>query len=127
MTKAAKNPDLYFSGTVSEKLTAAHQLFTPHGSHLLQQQDIRDALAGLREHEAVLDAQMGAMQMGINVTIQHKNDIDCCFLGSHGCILPIKPIFCLNYNCTHIQGAATPEEMRLLENMPERYFHGRQK
>jgi len=150
MTIAAKNLDLYYSGTVEEKLTAARKLFTIYGSCLLQQQDIGDDLAGLRQHEAVLDAQMGAMQMGkrcsacakepgggccssymagntdailllinllmgIEVSIQHTNEIDCCFLGSHGCILPIKPIFCLNYNCTHIQDAATLEEMRHLD------------
>lgn len=150
MTIAAKNLDLYFSGTVREKLTAARQLFSQHGSYLLQQQHIKDTITGLQQHETALDAHMGAMEMGnrcsacaqktgggccssymagntdaillltnllmgINVTSQHKNDIDCCFLGSHGCILTIKPIFCLNYNCSHIQKAATAEEMRILD------------
>jgi hypothetical protein len=150
MTISAKNLNLYFSGTVKDKLVCARQLFTEHESDLMQQKNIRGGIAGLRRHEAVLDAHMGTMQMGsrcsacatktdggccssymagntdailllinlimgINVSIQHTNDIDCCFLGSHGCILSIKPIFCLNYNCTHIQKAATSEEMRLLD------------
>ena len=36
-------------------------------------------------------------------------DNECCFLGPRGCLFMAKPIFCLNYNCTHIvQGAAPP-------------------
>jgi len=149
MTTAAENLDRYFSGTVDEKLATAHQLLAQYGKKLLQHKDIKDYLAGLRHHETILDAQMGAMEMGkrcsacastpkggccsnymagntdailllinllinIDVTIQHDNGIDCCFLGRQGCILPIKPIFCLNYNCTHIQNSATTDEMQLL-------------
>lgn len=27
---------------------------------------------------------------------------ECCYLGDSGCIFPLKPMFCLNYNCSHI-------------------------
>ena len=54
--------------------------------------------------------------MGIEVRIQHPSDSDCCFLDSTGCILQIKPIFCLNYNCSHIKEAASPRQMQELEN-----------
>ena len=49
------------------------------------------------------------------VAFQHDNGIDCRYLGATGCILPIKPIFCLNYNCSHIRDAATNREMARLE------------
>jgi hypothetical protein len=52
---------------------------------------------------------------GVNVCRQHTPSADCCFLGKKGCILPIKPIFCLNYNCKHIVDQATREEMSELE------------
>ncbi len=42
------------------------------------------------------------------------NGEECCYLGPRGCIFLIKPIFCLNYNCSHIQQAATKEELRIL-------------
>ncbi len=41
------------------------------------------------------------------VAFQHDNGVDCRYLGKRGCILTIKPIFCLNYNCSHILDAAT--------------------
>lgn len=53
--------------------------------------------------------------MGIEVSSQHANDTECCFLASMGCILQIKPIFCLNYNCSHINEAATTQQMPALE------------
>jgi hypothetical protein len=49
--------------------------------------------------------------LGIEIRRQHNNDIDCCYLGSQGCIFIIKPIFCLNYNCSHIRKAALKDEM----------------
>ena len=53
--------------------------------------------------------------MGIEVGIQHTDETECCFLGPSGCILKIKPIFCLNYNCTHIKEAASTRQMLELE------------
>ena len=52
---------------------------------------------------------------GVDVCRQHEPSADCCFLGVAGCILPIKPIFCLNYNCKHIVDQATDAEMAELE------------
>ncbi len=57
---------------------------------------------------------------GINVTRQHENSTDCCFLEQSGCILPIKPMFCLNYNCKHISDQATKKEMDDLEQQAGR-------
>jgi hypothetical protein len=57
---------------------------------------------------------------GINVTRQHENSTQCCFLGHSGCILPIKPMFCLNYNCKHISDLATTTEMNDLEQLAGR-------
>lgn len=53
---------------------------------------------------------------GIDVQRQHNRSQDCCFLGKCGCILDIKPMFCLNYNCSHIHQQATRQEMALLEH-----------
>ena len=51
--------------------------------------------------------------LGISIT-PVDNGEECCYLGPQGCIFLIKPIFCLNYNCSHIQQAATKEELRIL-------------
>ncbi|HHB75558.1 MAG TPA: hypothetical protein ENK84_03315 [Desulfobulbus sp.] len=42
------------------------------------------------------------------------NGEECCYLGPRGCIFTIKPIFCLNYNCSHIQQAASKKELKTL-------------
>ncbi len=52
---------------------------------------------------------------GVQVTIQQDGDGECCFLGPTGCVLALKPMFCLNYNCVHIKEKAESEAMRLLE------------
>ena len=57
---------------------------------------------------------------GINVTRQHQDSTECCFLGHAGCILPLKPMFCLNYNCKHISDQATGTEMEDLEQLAGR-------
>lgn len=54
---------------------------------------------------------------GIEVVRQHPNSTECCFLGRTGCILSIKPVFCLNYNCKHITDKATGNEMTELERL----------
>jgi hypothetical protein len=150
MTQAAINIELYFSGTVEDKLNTARKLYAEHAVNILKQQNIKDRLNQLQQYESALDTHMSDMQMGkrcsacaarakggccssymagntdailllinllmgVDVVIQHQNKINCCFLGSQGCILPIKPIFCLNYNCTHIQKAASISEMLLLD------------
>ncbi len=45
---------------------------------------------------------------------------ECCFLGTRGCILPVKPMFCLNYNCSKIHTLASKEEILLLEQLAGR-------
>jgi hypothetical protein len=46
---------------------------------------------------------------------QRDNEADaCCFLGEQGCQFLAKPIFCLNYNCTHIRTTARTGEMAAL-------------
>lgn len=57
---------------------------------------------------------------GATVSRQHNKADDCCFLADSGCILPIKPMFCLNYNCTHIHNLATRAEMNNLEQLAGR-------
>jgi hypothetical protein len=52
---------------------------------------------------------------GVQVVIQEDDLGECCFLGITGCILTLKPMFCLNYNCSHIKGKADMENLRLLE------------
>lgn len=38
----------------------------------------------------------------VDMKIQRDDDIECCYLGKDGCILIVKPLFCLNYNCQKI-------------------------
>ncbi|MDH4319814.1 MAG: hypothetical protein OEV64_15635 [Desulfobulbaceae bacterium] len=40
--------------------------------------------------------------MGNSIAKQNRDAESCCFLGSTGCILSPKPMFCLNYNCKAI-------------------------
>ena len=39
---------------------------------------------------------------GLEVRDHEDCGESCRFLGEQGCPFPVKPIFCLNYNCTHI-------------------------
>lgn len=55
------------------------------------------------------------MLAGVQVTIQHENMIECCFLGGKGCVLIMKSMFCLNYNCSHIKGKEESVTLLLLE------------
>ena len=57
---------------------------------------------------------------GNSVCRQEGNPEECCFLGLSGCTLPIKPIFCLNYNCTHIIARSSKAEMKALEQLAGR-------
>jgi len=54
---------------------------------------------------------------GVSVCRQHKRPDECCFLGHSGCILPVKPIFCLNYNCKHIHDQSSKEAVNTLERL----------
>lgn len=55
--------------------------------------------------------------VGIDVWPVRTDGKECLFLGETGCIFLFKPMFCLNYNCTHIHRAATPEAMKELERL----------
>jgi hypothetical protein len=55
------------------------------------------------------------MLTGVQVTIQQDGPIECCFLGVSGCILTMKSMFCLNYNCSHIKGKEDGATLHLLE------------
>ena len=55
------------------------------------------------------------MLAGVQVTIQQDGPIECCFLGITGCILTMKSMFCLNYNCSHIKGKENSSTLILLE------------
>lgn len=59
------------------------------------------------------------MNLLADVDIQAvRNDgRECIFLGDGGCIFLFKPIFCLNYTCTHIHHAATSAQSRTLERL----------
>jgi len=150
MSQGANQLELYFSGSVAEKLAVARQCFQRHSETLLRDEGIITALERLQECGEALRAQMEAMEMGqlcsacaarekggccssymagnsdailllINllqgqtIEILDKDTDECCFLGPRGCTLQTKPIFCLNYNCSHIREKATPEQMEELE------------
>lgn len=53
--------------------------------------------------------------LGSRVQRQHAPSNECCFLGDKGCTLPVKPMFCLNYNCSHIHEAVGDTRMAALE------------
>lgn len=55
------------------------------------------------------------MLAGVEVTIQQDGPIECCFLGERGCVLTMKSMFCLNYNCSHIKGKEDGATLLLLE------------
>ena len=52
--------------------------------------------------------------LGVAVEFRSDSGEDCGFLGPQGCLFPLKPIFCLNYNCSHILKGAEPESLALL-------------
>jgi hypothetical protein len=52
--------------------------------------------------------------LGVNVGQQQDSRENCCFLGPQGCLFLVKPIFCLNYNCTHILDSAEPKSLDML-------------
>jgi hypothetical protein len=55
------------------------------------------------------------MLLGVEVAAQREDTVECCFLGQEGCILTVKPIFCLNYNCSHILTGNGAEVLQDLE------------
>nr|WP_321464726.1 hypothetical protein [uncultured Desulfobulbus sp.] len=53
--------------------------------------------------------------LGVELSPREPADNDCCFLGPRGCLFMAKPIFCLNYNCTHILTGGAPTALVVLE------------
>ncbi len=56
------------------------------------------------------------MLLGREVGPVNPDPESCRYLGPQGCQFAIKPIFCLNYNCTHIRRAASRAQMDELDN-----------
>lgn len=57
------------------------------------------------------------MLAGIDVRIVRDDGVECCFLGSQGCLFPLKPMFCLNYNCSKILNLPQVENLTILEKL----------
>jgi len=55
------------------------------------------------------------LMLGVELSQREPADNDCCFLGPRGCLFMAKPIFCLNYNCTHILTGSQPTALIELE------------
>lgn len=53
--------------------------------------------------------------LGVDVKAQRDDDIECCYLGKEGCILKVKPVFCLNYNCWKILQGNPGDSLHLLD------------
>lgn len=70
---------------------------------------------------AYMAGNTDSLQILINLLLEihiHQRqppDVDCCFLGPSGCMFMAKPIFCLNYNCSHIQGGTDRTTLASLE------------
>ena len=61
--------------------------------------------------------------LGTDLRIQtHENQgrDACCFLDPAGCIFLVKPIFCLNYYCGHLQERIAPADMQKLQTQTSR-------
>jgi hypothetical protein len=52
--------------------------------------------------------------LGVTVELRADSGENCGFLGPRGCLFPLKPIFCLNYNCNHILNDTDPDALALL-------------
>ncbi len=58
--------------------------------------------------------------LGQSIEQREPADTDCCFLGPCGCQFMAKPIFCLNYNCSHIMNGSSAESLVRLERLSGR-------
>ncbi len=66
------------------------------------------------ENNDVLQLLMN-MLAGVSLTNEENDTDDCFLLAGKGCSLLFKPIFCVNYLCSHIRTAATETELTTLE------------
>lgn len=57
------------------------------------------------------------MLLGVRVMPQRNDSFECSYLGDQGCILFVKPIFCLNYNCHSILQGNDPVALKNLEKI----------
>jgi len=70
-----------------------------------------------------MSGETDAIQMAINILagieVQCVRDDgeQCRFLEEKGCLFRFKPMFCLNYNCSHITEAASVEDSGKLERV----------
>ena len=55
--------------------------------------------------------------VGGSVEQVRGDDVACCLLARNGCLFLIKPMFCLNYNCTKIHDAASTQNINTLEDL----------
>ena len=55
------------------------------------------------------------LMLGVEVTPQRDDSFECRYLGLKGCILRVKPIFCLNYNCRKILTGNGPGVLKELD------------
>lgn len=68
-----------------------------------------------------MSGETDAIQMAINilagieVECVRDDGEQCRFLQEEGCLFRFKPMFCLNYNCSHINEAASSEDSEKLE------------
>lgn len=71
------------------------------------------SLAMADESDAIL--LLANLLAGSEVRVQREDGFECFFLGSAGCTLRFKPMFCLNYLCKRILQTIQAEELRQLE------------
>ncbi len=65
------------------------------------------------------DAVQMLMNLLIGIEVRRVRDdgFECCFLGPAGCLFAFKPMFCLNYNCTHIKEKSGSAMLQKLEQL----------
>ena len=61
---------------------------------------------------------------GNEVRVQRDDGRECSFLGSAGCSLLFKPMFCLNYLCRQIRQRLAPEALHKLDRATGLLLHG---
>lgn len=60
------------------------------------------------------------MLVKVDVRMVGRDNVQCCYLGSGGCIFIFKPFFCLNYNCLEITGSGREKNKMVLTRLTGR-------